>query len=125
LGRRASWSPYEGGFWGLKLLHYALPAGQPASKTDVQPLYPMEVAITREMAPMGYESSASCAQPGDTLLSKLYWHTFSLPTGDCVLSLRLYDAATPDFRRLLLVDSAGDVLDNRIVLDRMVRVEAP
>jgi hypothetical protein len=37
---------------------------------------------------------------------------------------RIYDAATPDFRRLQLLDGEGNVLDNRIVLDSVVRVEA-
>jgi mannosyltransferase len=66
-------------------------AGHPASKADVQPLCTMEVAITREMALTGYELSASSAQPGDTLLLKLYWDALSSPMDDYVLLLRLYD----------------------------------
>lgn len=68
-----------------------LSAGRPASQADVQPLYPMEVAITEEVGLMGYDLSAGSAQPGDTLLLKLYWHTLSSPTDDYVLLLRLYD----------------------------------
>jgi hypothetical protein len=45
------------------------------------------------------------------------------PEGDYVIEVGMYDASTPDFRRLLLVDSAGSVLDNRIVLDAVVRVK--
>jgi mannosyltransferase len=68
-----------------------LSAGRPASKSDVQPLYPLEVAIREEMGLLGCDSSASSAQPGDTLLVKLYWHTLLSPADDYVLLLRLYD----------------------------------
>jgi len=34
----------------------------------------------------------------------------------------MYDASTPDFRRLPLVDSSGNVLDNRIVLEVGIQV---
>jgi hypothetical protein len=45
------------------------------------------------------------------------------PPGDYVVEVGMYDASTPEFRRLPLVDSAGSVLGNRIVLDASVRVE--
>jgi len=35
----------------------------------------------------------------------------------------MYDASTPDFQRLPLVDENGNVLDNRIILDTVIRVE--
>ncbi|NIN66257.1 MAG: hypothetical protein GTO63_16510 [Anaerolineae bacterium] len=44
--------------------------------------------------------------------------------GEYSLEVGMYDAATPDFRRLLLLDAEGNVLDNRIVLDTVIRVEA-
>lgn len=44
--------------------------------------------------------------------------------GEYVIEVGMYDAATPDFRRLLLLDAEGKVLDNRIVLDTVIRVEA-
>jgi mannosyltransferase len=68
-----------------------LSAGRPASKSDVLPLYPVEVAITEEVGLVGCDLSASSAQPGDTLLVKLYWHTLTSPTDDYVVLLRLYD----------------------------------
>lgn len=46
------------------------------------------------------------------------------PHGDYAIEVGMYDAGTPDFRRLPLVDSAGRVLDNRIVLDVVIRVES-
>jgi len=46
------------------------------------------------------------------------------PTGDYLIEVGMYDASRPDFRRLRLVDPAGNVLDNRIVLDVPVRVES-
>lgn len=42
--------------------------------------------------------------------------------GDYIIEVGMYDPATPDFRRLLLLDSEGSVIDNRIVLDTAVRV---
>jgi len=46
------------------------------------------------------------------------------PPGEYLIEVGMYDAATPDFRRLPLLDAEGNVLDNRIILDRVVRVEA-
>jgi len=46
------------------------------------------------------------------------------PPGDFLIEVGMYDASRPDFRRLRLVDSAGNVLDNRIVLDVPLRVES-
>jgi hypothetical protein len=46
------------------------------------------------------------------------------PPGEYLIEVGMYDASTPDFRRLPLVDSAGNVLDNRIVLDVAVQVES-
>ncbi len=46
------------------------------------------------------------------------------PPGEYLIEVGMYDAATPDFRRLPLVDSAGNVLDNRIVLGVPLRMEA-
>jgi mannosyltransferase len=46
------------------------------------------------------------------------------PPGEYLIEVGMYDASTPEFRRLPLVDSAGNVLDNRIVLDIVIRVES-
>jgi len=45
------------------------------------------------------------------------------PPGEYVIEVGMYNAATPDFRRLPLLDDEGNVLDNRIVLDTAIRVE--
>ncbi len=45
------------------------------------------------------------------------------PPGKYLIEVGMYDAGTPDFRRLPLVDSAGNVLDNRIVLGVPLRIE--
>jgi mannosyltransferase len=46
------------------------------------------------------------------------------PPGEYVIEVGMYDAATPDFRRLPLLDDEGNILDDRIVLDTIVRMEA-
>jgi hypothetical protein len=46
------------------------------------------------------------------------------PPGDYVLEVGMYDASTPEFRRLPLLDAAGDFVDSRILLATRVRVEA-
>ncbi|TKJ31040.1 MAG: hypothetical protein CEE40_03030 [Chloroflexi bacterium B3_Chlor] len=46
------------------------------------------------------------------------------PPGEYIIEVGMYDAATPDFRRLPLLDPQGNVLDNRIVLDTVVHVRA-
>ncbi|HUW94374.1 MAG TPA: hypothetical protein VMW58_01170, partial [Anaerolineae bacterium] len=43
--------------------------------------------------------------------------------GDYLIEVGMYDASTPDFQRLPLVDENGNVLDNRIILDTVIRVE--
>ena len=45
------------------------------------------------------------------------------PGGNYAIEVGMYDASTPDFKRLPLVDSQGTPLDNRIVLDVILRVE--
>jgi hypothetical protein len=45
------------------------------------------------------------------------------PPGEYTIEVGMYDASTPEFRRLPLLDAAGDVLDNRIMLDTRIRVE--
>jgi 4-amino-4-deoxy-L-arabinose transferase-like glycosyltransferase len=45
------------------------------------------------------------------------------PPGEYLIEVGMYDAATPDFRRLPLLDAAGNVLDTRIVLDVPLRIE--
>jgi hypothetical protein len=45
------------------------------------------------------------------------------PPGDYLIEVGMYDASTPNLRRLPLVDDEGYVLDNRIVLDSVLRVE--
>ncbi|HUW96923.1 MAG TPA: hypothetical protein VMW58_14160, partial [Anaerolineae bacterium] len=45
------------------------------------------------------------------------------PPGDYVIEVGMYDASTPDFQRLPRIDDDGDVLDNRIILDTVVRVD--
>ncbi len=42
--------------------------------------------------------------------------------GEYVIEVGMYDAATPDFQRLHLLDDEGNVLDNRVVLDTVIRV---
>jgi mannosyltransferase len=54
---------------------------------------------------------------------QLFIPTDALP-GEYNIEAGMYDAATPDFRRLPLLDAEGNVLDDRIILDRVVRVEA-
>jgi hypothetical protein len=46
------------------------------------------------------------------------------PPGDYVIEVGMYDASTPEFRRLPLLDAAGDFVDSRILLATRVRVEA-
>jgi hypothetical protein len=46
------------------------------------------------------------------------------PPGDYLIEVGMYDASTPDFQRLPLIDDEGNVLDNRIVLDTVIRVES-
>ena len=43
--------------------------------------------------------------------------------GEQIIEVGMCDASTPEFQRLPLVDVAGNVLDNRIVLEDLVRVE--
>jgi hypothetical protein len=45
------------------------------------------------------------------------------PPGVYLIEVGMYDASTPDFQRLPLVDDDGTVLDNRIILDTVIRVE--
>jgi 4-amino-4-deoxy-L-arabinose transferase-like glycosyltransferase len=47
------------------------------------------------------------------------------PPGEYVIEAGMYDASTPDFQRLPLQDVEGNVMDDRIVLDVRIRVEAP
>jgi hypothetical protein len=68
-----------------------LSRGRLASVSEVQPSNPLEAELIDGLQLVGYDSSADAAQPGDTLLLKLYWHTLSSPTDDYVLLLRLYD----------------------------------
>jgi hypothetical protein len=58
---------------------------------DIQPPSPYVGALTRQLELVGSEVSARAAQPGDTLLLKLYWHTLSPVSEEYVLLLRLYD----------------------------------
>lgn len=45
------------------------------------------------------------------------------PPGDYIIEVGMYDASTPEFRRLPLVDAEGHAVDTRIVLGVLVRVE--
>jgi mannosyltransferase len=45
------------------------------------------------------------------------------PPGEYAIEVGMYDASTPDFRRLPLVGPDGHVLDTRVVLDVVLRVE--
>jgi mannosyltransferase len=65
--------------------------GQPASVAEVQPSNPLAAEPIDGLELVGYDLSADSAQPGDTLLLKLYWHALSSLTDDYVLLLRLYD----------------------------------
>jgi mannosyltransferase len=47
------------------------------------------------------------------------------PPGDYLIEVGMYDASTPDFQRLPLLDAEGSVLDDRIILDTVVQVRAP
>jgi hypothetical protein len=47
------------------------------------------------------------------------------PPGEYVIEVGMYDAASPDFQRLSLLDAQGNPLDNRILLQTVIRVEAP
>ena len=48
-------------------------------------------------------------------------HPEALP-GDYLVEVGMYDAGAPDFRRLPLMDSAGNIVDNRIVLETLIRI---
>ncbi|MDH4209090.1 MAG: hypothetical protein OEV76_09470, partial [Anaerolineae bacterium] len=45
------------------------------------------------------------------------------PPGEYVIEVGMYDASTPEFRRLPLLDAEGIVIDDRIMLDVLIRVE--
>jgi hypothetical protein len=45
------------------------------------------------------------------------------PLGEYTIEVGMYDAGTPEFWRLPLVDADGDPVANRIVLDVLIRVE--
>jgi mannosyltransferase len=68
-----------------------LSSGQPTSLAEVQPANPLKAELIDGLELVGYDSSSDAAQPGDTLLLKLYWHTLSSVSDDYVLLLRLYD----------------------------------
>jgi hypothetical protein len=44
------------------------------------------------------------------------------PPGDYLVEVGMYDASTPDFQRLPRLDDEGHVVDNRIILDTVIRV---
>ena len=89
--------PFEGGFWGLKLYHYALP---PDVRFSSQPRieYPVSVNFGDEIRLLGY----SLPVPRDPVRGKgekrevevtLYWQGLKELTEDYKVSLRLRDEA--------------------------------
>ncbi len=68
-----------------------LGSGPLVTLADVRPPSPYVGALTRQLELVGSDMSVTAAQPGDTLLLKLYWHTLSPVSEEYILLLRLYD----------------------------------
>jgi hypothetical protein len=89
LGDAGRLVPYEGGFWGLKLLHYALPPGVHFS-SEPQPQHPVTVNFDDQIRLLGHSVSAGEA-PTSGLEVVLYWEALQQTSEDYKLSLRLRD----------------------------------
>ncbi len=83
--------PYEGGFWGLKLLHYALPpSAHFSSEPEIQ--HPLIVNFDAQVELLGYsvlEGRANTRELGIVL----YWQALQALRDDYKASVRLRDAA--------------------------------
>jgi len=89
LGDAGRLVPYEGGFWGLKLLHYALPPGVHFS-SEPQPQHPVTVNFENQIRLLGYSVSAGEATTSG-LEAVLYWQPLQQTSADYKVSLRLRD----------------------------------
>jgi mannosyltransferase len=89
LGEEGQLVPYEGGFWGLRLLHYALPPAVRFS-SEPQPQHPMTVNFENQIQLLGYSVSAGEATSSG-LEVVLYWQALQQTPEDYKVSLRLRD----------------------------------
>jgi len=89
LGEEGELVPYEGGFWGLKLLHYALPA-EVSFSNEPRPDYPVTVNFDDQVLLLGYSVSTEDATT-DGLEVTLYWQALQDLLEDYKVSLRLRD----------------------------------
>ena len=88
LGEEGKLLPFEGGFWGLKLYHYALPTD---ARFSSQPRieYPVSVNFGDEIRLLGY--SLPSERANREVEATLYWQGLKELTEDYKVSLRLRD----------------------------------
>jgi len=82
--------PFEGGFWGLELYHYALPTGVRFS-SQPQIEYPVSVNFGDEIRLLGYSLPTERMKREVEVI--LYWQGLKEMTEDYKISLRLRDEA--------------------------------
>ncbi len=88
LGEEGNPLPFEGGFWGLELYHYALPADvRFSSQPRIE--YPVSVNFGDEIRLLGYSLPGREANRGIEVI--LYWQGLKELTEDYKVSLRLRD----------------------------------
>lgn len=88
LGEEGRFLPFEGGFWGLKLYHYALPADvRFSSQPRIE--YPVSVNFGDEIRLLGYSLAREGAKREVEVT--LYWQGLKKMTEDYKISLRLRD----------------------------------
>ncbi len=95
LGEEGKLLPFEGGFWGLKLYHYALPTD---ARFSNQPRieYPVSVNFRDEIRLLGYSLPVPRVPVGKEGANRevevaLYWQGLKELTEDYKISLRLRD----------------------------------
>ncbi len=95
LGEEGELQPFEGGFWGLKLYHYALPT---EARFSSQPRieYPVSVNFGDEIRLLGYSLPVSRVLVGEKGAKRevevtLYWQGLKELAEDYKISLRLRD----------------------------------
>jgi len=95
LGEEGNLLPFEGGFWGLKLYHYALPADvRFSSQPRIE--YPVSVNFGDEIRLLGYSlpvprDPVGKEGAGREVEVTLYWQGLKELTEDYKISLRLRD----------------------------------
>jgi hypothetical protein len=88
LGEEGELLPFEGGFWGLKLYHYALPTDvRFSSQPRIE--YPVSVNFGDEIRLLGYSLPRKWANRKVEVT--LYWQGLKALTEDYKISLRLRD----------------------------------